>query len=165
MFGLFKKKNGELTKLLDSVENIQRAMRKNGVYAPIKYMNEVFEKLDDPTLKLSSDQAMSIQICLDEIGSRIDAKYTSVIKYECEQIFARMDRNKVYTAKDEELSAIELSRRIAEADLADEREQLAILESEGGADIDKQVKESKILELEEKAKKLREEYDAKVKEN
>ena len=164
MFGLFKKKNNDVSMLLDKVENIQRSMRRSGVFAPIKYMNDVFEKLDDPTLKLTRDQVESLEICLGEIEPRIHERYVDFIKYECEQILIRMDKSKILTEKDEVLGGIEQSIRIAEADLKFEKLKLEEIGRGGGSDMDELSVNRRIGELEAKIDSLRRDYEDRMRE-
>ena len=164
MFGLFKKDNGTLSKLLDRVEEIQREMRRCGVYACIKQTHEVFAKLDDPKLKLTRDQESSISIYLDEIVSHINPVYAEVIKYECEQIIVRADKSKIITDKDEDLKALKHRSLVIAADLEYKKLALADLENLGGSEVDEISLRGEIEELEAKKEKIVREYEEKMKE-
>jgi len=164
MLGFFKKNNTAVSSLLDRVEDIQREMRRSGVYAPIKYTHEVFAKLDDPKLKLTSDQERSISLYLDEIESHIDPLYTEVIKYECEQIVIRADKSKIITDKDEALKSLKHKTLVLSADLEYKKLELNELERAGGSEVDEIRLRGEIDELEEKKAKTIEEFEAKMKE-
>ena len=165
MFGLFKKDNGTLSRFLDRVEQIQREMRRCGVYACIKHTHEVFAKLDDPKLKLTPDQESSISIYLDEIESHIDPIYADVIKYECEEIIFRADKSKIITDKDEDLKALKHRSLVVAADLEYKKLALKNLLDFGGSEVDEIGLRGEIEELLAKREKIVREYEEKMKEH
>ena len=164
MFGFLKKNNTAVSSLLDRIEDIQREMRRGGVYAPIKYTHEVFAKLDDPKLKLTADQVKSVSLYLDEIESHIDIAYADVIKYECEQIIIRADKSKIITDKDEDLKSLEHRRLVISADLDYKTRELADIERLGGSDMNEVRLRNEIEELQAKKEKILADYEAKMKE-
>ena len=164
MLGFLKKNNSVVSKLLDRVEDIQREMRRRGVYAPLKFTHDVFAKLDDPKLKLTADQESSISLYLDEIESHIDLVYADVIKYECEQIIIRADKSKIITDKDEDLKSLKHRTLVISADLEYKKLELADLERLGGSEVDEIRLKGEIEELEEKKEKTVREFEEKMKE-
>ena len=169
MFGFFKKnKNaGRISEMLDKIEAIQHDMREKQLYAAVTQLDSVFDVLDDTKYqsgkrRLSDIQESAVFIYLDDIEKHSNAYGTDLIKYDCEQIIARVSSGVLYTGEEEQQKRLEHNYKICSTDILEKE---AMLEAPDLSDIDRIRYEKELSELRSELQKILNEYKGEEGEN
>ena len=155
-----KKNNSRISEMLDKIEDIQNEMREKQLYAAISYLDSVFDVLDDTKYqsgkhRLSDIQESAVFIYLDDIERHSNEYGIELIKYDCEQIIARVSSGVVYTGEEEQQKRLEHSYKICSTDIAEKE---AMLEAADLSDIDRIRYEKELAELRSELDRILSEY-------
>ena len=169
MFGFFKSKKNtcRISEMLDKIEVIQHEMRAKQLYSTVAYLDSVFDVLDDTKYqggkhRLSDIQESAVFIYLDDIEKHNNSYGTDLIKYDCEQIIARVSSGVVYTGEEEQQKRLEHSYKICSTDISEKE---AMLESPDLSDIDRIRYEKELSELRAELEKILKEYKGEGEDN
>ncbi|MBR2650329.1 MAG: hypothetical protein IKD45_01580 [Clostridia bacterium] len=165
MFGFFKsnKNAGKISEMLDKIEDIEHDMREKQLYAAIPYIDSVFDVIDDTRLqsgkhKLNDLQESAVNIYLKDIENHVSIFGLELIRYDCEQIIARLSSDVVYTGEEEQQKRLEHSYKICSTDIAEKE---AMLDCADLSDIDRVRYEKELGELRAELDRILSEYTGK----
>lgn len=96
MFGLFRRKRLNKKRkihLINKIEAVSKELYSGGLSKVSAQLDRIVTKLDREDLKLSKEQAESIDKCVDTIAAHASKPYESLLLNKCTHINAAIDSN------------------------------------------------------------------------